>query len=388
MKAYKMIAIVLALVTALSLVACSDSPAETTAPDPTTAPTAESTPEESTPTETTPESTPDDTEVEYPSINYMEIDLSEYLTLGQYKGFTIEIAKTVVSDDAVMSTINADLIAAGFTDKITDRAVTESDTVSISYKGLLDGVAFEGGTGDQDNFTIYDGGGFIPGFAEGLIGAMPGVEVDVNVTFPESYHSADLAGKAVVFKVTVHHIYEAQKLTDELVDEATSGSVKTVAELIESYREYLNEEAEEEYNSKKDELVWELLIENSTIVKNPDDIVNAFYDYELSYYQDMADMYGMNIDTLLTYYGYTKDSLKEAITASVINNIIIYSIIKAENMTITTEEYLGFIEDLGYTEEELLESYEKEELENIILANIANNTILEWQNYVEPETAE
>ena len=162
------------------------------------------------PSESTPSTTPGasvNTPPEYPEIDYLSLDLSQYVTLGNYKGMDIEISKKpVITEEDVMKKIASDLLSNGYSEKVTDRAVTKEDTISISFVGLLDGVAFQGGTGDKDNFTMYDGGGFIDGFADGLVGAMPGVETAINVTFPEKYHSADLAGKPAVFKVTVHHI--------------------------------------------------------------------------------------------------------------------------------------------------------------------------------------
>ena len=314
------------------------------------------------------------------------MDLSQYVTLGQYKDLEIKIDKMpVVDDEYIMSVINADLIYYGYADKITDRAVTREDTVKISFKGLLDGVAFEGGTGEQDNFTIYDGGGFIDGFAEGLIGAMPGVEVDVNVTFPEEYHSADLAGKAVVFKVTVQHIYEVKELTDALVDEATGGQIKTAAEFKESYKEFIETEAADKQAEQKYNLTWKTIYDGVTTIKMPEEIVNAMYDYEIAYYKDMADTYGMDLDMLLAYYQITRDSLKEDIENSVYRDLVIYSIIKAEGLTLTAEEYENFLKENEYSEEELLKWYTKKEIEDMVLATLTYDTVIEWQNFVEVE---
>ena len=405
MKAKNIIIILLALAMVLSLTACSTENSETTTPETTPEATTPittpeetpgtTTPEATTPEATTPVTTPESSapesstesaENEYPKVNYMDMDLSQYITLGQYKGLTIEIEnKTVVDDAYAMSVIKADLISAGYTEKITNRTVTKDDTVSISYKGLLNGVAFAGGTGEKDYFTIYDGGGFIPGFAEGVIGATPGTEVDVNVTFPEKYHSADLAGKAVVFKVTVHHIYEAKELTDSLASEATNEEFKTAAELVAYYKEFLTEEVDEAYKEKQATLVWDLIRKNATVIKNPVDVINAFYDYEIKYYEETAKMYGIDVDTLLAYSNFTRETLKKAIAESVFSDMIIYSIIKAEGLTLTAEEYEQFIKDTGYTEDVLLQSYSKEELENIILAELTREYALEWQTYVEPK---
>ena len=396
MKAMKIIKItaaaMLSLALALSAVSCqtgnnpsneSSTPSASQSSPEVTTPGA-TTPEESAPEESTPKE-----ELTRPVIDYANMDLSIYITLGQYKDLEIPIPQKAVVDEAyVKGFLDSDLIYYGYSDKITDRAVTEDDTVSISYAGYLDGVAFEGGTGDKDNFTIYDGGGFIPGFAEGLIGATPGVLTDVNVTFPENYHSADLAGKAVVFKVTVHHIYEAKELTDEIANDMTGGEYKTAEDLLKYYNEYLTNMVDTEFEEKKFDLTWSTISEKSTVVSRPDDIINSLFDYEIAVAQESADQYGMDVDTLLSYQGYTRESLKAAIEESVIYNILIYSFIKAENFSITDDEYYQFIEDSGYTEEELLKSYTKEELRDTVKFVLAQERAVEYQNFIETDTEE
>ena len=394
----KIINVILALCLILSMTACAgdDNGRETTSestvvttPESTDSPTtpeaSDSTPEskpDSTP-ESAPESTPKE-ELESPDFDYMDMDLTEYIILGEYKGIEIKIGKKpTLTDKDIMDTLNFDLIYYGSTETVVDRAVTKDDTVYISYVGLLNGVAFEGGTGEADNFTIYDGGGFIDGFAEGLIGVMPGVETDLNLTFPENYHSADLAGKEVVFKVTVKHIYEAKELTDALTEEITGGQFKTADALIEDYRTMLTEEIETEYAEKKFKLAWEAIESGITTVKSTDEIVNAYFEYEISQYKEMSESYGIELDLLLSYYGTSQEALRADVAASVNETIILYSIIKAENKTLTDEEYDQFIADLGYTEEELLEYYTEEELREAIIASITYDSLVEWQNFVE-----
>lgn len=387
MKINKIINILLALSLVLSMVACSpDETPDGSTPDTTPSSTPEATtPEASTP-ESAPESSTESGTQEKPKINFMELDLSKYITLGQYKGFNLNVTKKkVVDEEYIMSFLNSDLIYYGYTEKVTDRAVTKDDTVKISYKGLLDGVAFEGGTGDKDNFTIYDGGGFIPGFADGVIGAMPGVEIDVNVTFPEEYHSADLAGKAVVFKVTVHHIYEAKALTDELANELTSGEYKTAAALKEYYKTYLEEQEETTQEDQKLKLTWEAIHGAVTKVKAPDEIVDLLFDYEFSYYESAAKSYGLDVDTLLTYYGLTRETLKKKVEDSVFENMVLYSIIKAEGLTLSDEEYNKTLEEWGYTEEELLETYTKEEIREQLLVSLTYYNAIDWQTFTEVE---
>ena len=290
--------------------------------------------------ESSTDTTPPSSSLNIPEFDYMNEDLTQYVTLGKYKGFEISIpAKQVVTEEDIDEQIKYDFIGSKMTIKITSRAVTENDTVSISYKGFMDGVQFEGGTGDKDYFTIYDGGGFIDGFASGLVGAMPGTEVDLNIKFPDNYSSADLAGKPVLFKVTVHHIYEAMPLTDSTATELTGDDTMTVSSLREMYRTKMQERIDTYYENYKISIAWQRVLNLATEIALPEYLVNGYYEAELQYYQTYADMYGVTLDTILSSQSLTKDSLLKSVRDSIFSEMVIYSIIKAENITITEEEY-------------------------------------------------
>lgn len=321
---------------------------------------------------------------QYPTVDYMAMDIESYITLGQYKGLDIEITpKPVITEQTVADKIAADLIYSGYTKTVTDRAVTKNDTVKISYKGLLDGVAFEGGTGDKDNFTVYDGGGFIDGFADGIIGAMPGVETDVHVTFPEKYHAPELAGKAVIFKVTVHHIYEAQELTDEIANKITKGDHKTAKSMTDYYRNRLNEENDNDYKMLRADLTWSRIFNGITVKKLPEDVINDLYEHDLKNAQFYADAYKITLDELLASDGYTRESLRKEIENNVLTNMIIYHIIKVEGITVTDEDYKGFIEDSDMSEEEWLSKYSKAEMMDMFVYTKAFYAAADWQNFTE-----
>lgn len=325
-----------------------------------------------------------------PEFDYMSEDLSKYVTLGQYKGFELSIPqKDVITDDDVELQIEYDLIASKITEKVTDRAVTKDDTVSISYKGFLDGVQFEGGTGDKDYFTIYDGGGFIDGFAEGLVGAMPGVETDLNLKFPDSYHSADLAGKAVVFKVTVHHIYVAKELTDAVAASLTGKSDMTADTLRKEYREKLEANVDYYYDNYKISLAWEKILANAKEIELPKDLIEAYYEADIQYYKSYAAYYGMTLEAFLKAQGLTEDSIYKDVRDAVFSEMVIYSIIKAENISLTEEEYKErlkeYAESSGYSESTILAQYTKDELWEMFIYSKAFETIITWQTYTVTE---
>ena len=364
-----------------------DTPEESSTPD-------------STPVET-PAETPAETPVEgegeenisnIPDFDFMAEDLTKYVTLGQYKDLDIEIiAKPEITDELVRTQINTDLIATKLCNEVTDRAVTENDTVYISYKGLLDGEEFEGGTGTKDFFTIYDGGGFIEGFAEGLIGAMPGVEVAVELNFPEDYYE-DLAGKPVTFMVTVGHIYEAKELTDELAAEFTGNDDATVESLMASYRELLEENMTSTYDTYKLDLVWSRIFEGATEIELPAELIKSYYDIDVEYYSSYAAMYGMTYEAILEMVGMTDDDVYNRAHDNVLTDMVVYSVLKEENISINDEEYEELLDELaessGYAKEDILKIYSKEDLNEMFIYTKVYESAVEWQNFIIVEAEE
>ena len=142
-----------------------------------------------------------------PFIFTAEVALKPEVTLGKYKGVKVDKIDVDVTDDEVNAEIDREREKNSRTVDITDRAVKSGDIATIDFEGFVDGVAFEGGKGEDYPLTIGSGA-FIPGFEEALIGAEVGKETDVNVTFPEDYQAAELAGKAAVFKCTVKKLQE------------------------------------------------------------------------------------------------------------------------------------------------------------------------------------
>ena len=157
-----------------------------------------------------------------PFIFTAEVALKPEVTLGEYKGVKVAKADTEVSDADVDKEINRERENNARTINVEDRAVKDGDMTVIDFEGFVDGVAFEGGKGENYPLTIGSGS-FIPGFEEALIGAELNKETEVNVTFPEDYHAEELKGKPAVFKCTVKEIKEKQlpELDDEFASEVS-----------------------------------------------------------------------------------------------------------------------------------------------------------------------
>ena len=161
------------------------------------------------------------------SQNLNETDVEKYVALGDYKNIAASVAEDYLNE-LLLNTYNAFVtVETG----ITDRAVEIGDTVDIDYEGKKDGVAFEGGTAAGASLGIGSGQ-FIAGFEDGLIGVMPGETVDLDLTFPEGYGNEELAGRAVVFTVTVNYIKPGlDDMEDSVVANIGMEGVSTVEEL-------------------------------------------------------------------------------------------------------------------------------------------------------------
>ena len=149
------------------------------------------------------------------------------VSLGKYKGVEVEKAVIEVTDEEIDAKLKAEQEKNAVDKEITDRPVADGDKIVLDFEGFVDGVAFDGGKGEDYSLTIGSNS-FIPGFETQLIGAEIGKELDVNVTFPEDYHAADLAGKDATFKCTVHKITEKvlPELNDEFADDVSARSLR------------------------------------------------------------------------------------------------------------------------------------------------------------------
>lgn len=333
-------------------------------------------------------------EVVAPDYDFMGNDLTGIVKLGQYKDYTLEVApKVIITEEYFAEEINKEIILFGEHTELKEGTVKESDIVKIKFVGYMDGEKFEGGEGTQEYFTIYDGGGFIEGFAEGVIGAEVGKEIDVNVTFPEDYGKEELNGKPAVFKVTVECIYQAKEMTDELVEELSGGKMKTYAEFKESAWKLMEENAETEYRNAKLTAVWDKILDSAETLELPEDVIKQYYDYLVYSYQQYATQYWMTLESFLEYIGMTLDDVQKEAEKTFFADAVLYSIIKAENITLTQEEFDADLKEMmeyyGVTEDDVYDVYTEEELEEMFLYSKGYEAVLEWSTFVDKaESAE
>ena len=224
--------------------------------------------------------------------------------------------------------------------------------------------------------------------AEGIVGATVGVEFDLNVTFPEDYHAADLAGKPVVFKVTVEAIYEAKEMTDELVKSLSGGAITTVEDFKAQARELMEQNAKTNYENAKIDAVWEIIFDSTEIIELPEDVIKAYYDYSVYYYTQYAQSYGMTLEAFLESIGYTLEDIRKEAEDGFFTDAVVYSIIKAENITVDDEYYNAKVKeaaDSNGVSVEYIEQYYggKEAIKEMLLYTKAYESVLEWNTFVD-----
>ena len=222
-----------------------------------------------------------------------DINPLDYITLGEYKGLTVEVAPASVTDEDVDGYINNLIESNPAKTEITDRPIQKGDIANIDYEGKYadTGVAFDGGTAQGFDLDIGSGM-FIPGFEDGLVGVKLGDTVDLDLTFPEEYGSKDLAGKKVVFTVKVNKISEKSKEpTDEWAAGLGMEGVTNLEQLKETSKKQLTEEAEATHKADVESSVIDKVIEISEFKDFPQELLNYYLVQENEQLENYAQMY-------------------------------------------------------------------------------------------------
>ena len=292
----------------------------------------------------------------------VEVFVRPDVELGEYKH--LNIVKTVdeVTDDDVKADIERARDRAARWVEVTDRPAKLDDQVNIDYAGFNGDEQFDGGTA-QGHDLVLGSGSFIPGFEDQLVGAEIGSEVDVNVTFPEQYHEASLAGKPVVFKVRINGIREKEMpaLDDEFVKEA-SETANTVDEYKAEIREKLEKQADTRAENMFENDVIEAVVENAKVdipaAMIEDEIDNMLRDFE------MRLMYqGMKVDDYLKYTGQTRDQLRDGYKSQaetrVRTRLVIEAVKKAENIEPSEEDIEAQIAKYAEQNKQSVEDFKK-----------------------------
>lgn len=290
---------------------------------------------------------------------YSGYDLSEYVKTADYKGLEMEKIEVSVSDEEVSTQVEANVEDTKTTEEVKEGTVAKNDTVNIDYEGKIDGETFSGGSAEDTDLTIGSGQ-FIDGFEDGLIGKPVGSTQTLNLKFPDDYNSSEVAGKDVVFTVTINHIVKETipEYNDAWV--ADNSDVKTTAEYEQQVREELYKEKEDQAKSDAISDLWSQVVESSEVIKYPEDEVNKYVEEIETQYQAMADNNGMELKDLWEQYGIESEEEyntenKETAQAYVKEQMVMYDIAEKEDLSYTDEEEDELrtqLEDAGYQDDE------------------------------------
>ena len=262
------------------------------------------------------------------------------VTLGEYKGLEVDKVSTRVTQKEVDAKIQEEAEKNARTITVEDRAVQDGDEVVLDFEGFVDGVAFEGGKGENYPLTIGSGS-FIPGFEEQLVGAEAEKEVEVKVTFPEDYHAEDLKGKEAVFKCTVHEIKakELPEIDDEFAAEVSE--FDTLEEYKADVKAKIIEQKAAEGKAKQEDQVVEQAVKNATY-ELPEAMVETQAEQMANDFAQRMQSQGLTMEQYFQFTGTTAEQMMEDLKPQAVKRIetrlVLEAIAKAENIEISDEK--------------------------------------------------
>ena len=284
-----------------------------------------------------------------PFIFTAEVALKPEVKLGKYKGVKVEKSETAVTDEEVDEVIERERENNARNISVEDRAVKDGDMTVLDFEGFVDGVAFEGGKGENYPLTIGSGA-FIPGFEEQLVGAEIGKEVEVKVTFPEDYQSEDLKGKAAVFKCTVKEIKEKElpELDDEFAGEVSE--FDTLAEYKEDVKKNLEEKKVKEAKENKEREAVEAVVDLSEM-DIPEAMIETQQRQMVDEFAQRITMQGLSMEQYFqftgTNYQQMIENVKPQAEKRIQSRLVLEAIAAAENIVVSDEEFDKEIETMA-----------------------------------------
>ena len=284
-----------------------------------------------------------------PFIFTAEVAVRPEVTLGKYKGVQVTKIDTTVTDEEVEAALEKEQQKNSRTVTVTDRPVANGDTAVIDFEGFVDGVAFEGGKGENHPLEIGSHS-FIDTFEDQLVGHNTGDEVEVNVTFPEKYQAADLAGKPAVFKVKINEIKtkELPELNDEFASEVSE--FDTLAEYKEDLRKHLEVEKENEAKRTKEDEAIKKIIDKSTM-EIPEAMIDTQCENMVNEFAQRIAQSGLSMEQYMQFSGMTIDGLKEQVRPEaetrIKSSLVLEQIAKEENIEVSEDEINAEVEKMA-----------------------------------------
>ena len=284
-----------------------------------------------------------------PFIYTAEVATRPEVTLGKYMGVTVTKIDTSVTEEEVEAELENQRNTNARTVTVTDRPVKEGDTAVIDFEGFVDGVAFDGGKAENHSLEIGSHS-FIDTFEDQLVGKNAGDEFEVNVTFPEEYQAADLAGKPAVFKVKINEIKakELPELNDEFAQDVAG--VDTLAEYKEELKKNLTEKKENEAKKTKEDEAIQKIIDKSKM-DLPEAMIDTQCETMVNEFAQRIAQSGLSMDQYLQFSGMTVDQLKEQVRPEaetrIKSSLVLEQIAKEENIEVSDEDINAEIEKMA-----------------------------------------
>lgn len=275
-----------------------------------------------------------------PFIFTAEVALKPEVTLGEYKG--VEVPKQVieVTEEEIQAEVDKERENNSRIINVDDRAVAQGDIVVLDYEGFAEGVAFEGGKGENHELTIGSGS-FIPGFEEALIGSKIDEDVDVNVIFPEEYQEEKLAGKPAVFKCKVHEIKvkELPEADDDFAKDISE--FDTLDEYKDNIKKDLTEKKEKDAKSARETAAIEKAVENAEM-EIPDPMVAEQVKQMAEDFSRRIQSQGLTIEQYFQFTGMTAEKFMEQMKPEALkriqNSLVLEAVAKAEDIQASDEK--------------------------------------------------
>lgn len=292
-------------------------------------------------------------------------DKGSITKLGTYKGVEVTRMSVEVSDEELDNRIQSILNANPERIEITDRAAQNGDIVNIDYVGMKDGEAFNGGTAEGYDLELGSDT-FIDGFEDGLVGAKTGDELSLNLTFPENYGNADLAGQAVVFDVTVNQIFEEK---DAVLDDAFVQRMSDFT-TVDEFRADTLADMETEKNNQAEQQVeadaFTAALENSEYDLN-EAAVDQQYQALLDNYNAMMSMYGMTLADYVQLFGMTEEQFQEELRVTaekaIQEQLLVAAIADAEGLKVDDTDRAKLAEQYNTDIKTLQDTYGEESVD-------------------------
>jgi len=275
-----------------------------------------------------------------PFIFTAEVATKPEVSLGKYKGVKVDKIEVSVTDEEINAALDKERENNARIVSVEDRAVKDGDQTVIDFEGFVDGVAFDGGKGEDYPLTIGSGS-FIPGFEEQLVGAEIGKETEVNVTFPEDYQAEELKGKAAVFKCTIKEIKQKElpELNDEFAGEVSE--FDTLEEYKADIKKKLEDKKAADAKAAKEDAVIDAIIEDAAM-DIPEAMLATQQRQMVEDFAQRIQQQGLSIDQYFQFTGLTPDKFMEQVKPQaekrIKSRLVLEAVAAAEKFEITEEE--------------------------------------------------